>query len=498
MFDWKKILDGAKMIRNFRTSYRPRKNDPGGKVCRLWLENTVLKDAGLRAGDGIVVNFIKEYVHIRTAKPFEMATYKLHSKKGEPILDICNRDIHSILGVNVKIDVVVKDEELYVYKEETFNLVSMGKKPNYSSDGLSKLRVMSLFCGGGGMTSAFVNTQAFESVFAVDIDEPEKNPYDYEKQGKTPGYRAWAIETFRNNFPQTLLYWGDVRSVNPNYVPACDVALVSPPCVEYSGLGRKQNGVVEHFTFHIVRIILESGARAVFIENVPDYFKSDSYEKLKSMLADVFPEWHQQNINSYDLGSINMRKRGYAVAFKQSTDFEFPKIPKIPENRRKKVSDYISSIKNREWRSTTEGTMAYYLSPARNKKYEHTGFTMDNNPLFLLKPDSKKVSCFTKGYANVQPHQSYLKHPTDNTLWDKFTPEEVQNMLEYPSWFEFPEDMSNTRKYQILGNSVNCMAIEAIASNIISTLMKLDIRNLFKPKRKKKEKLEEQQLSFAF
>jgi hypothetical protein len=96
-----------------------------------------------------------------------------------------------VLGVNVKIDIVVKDRELFIYKEQTFEMVNMSKKPSYCSDPLQKFRIVSLFCGSGGMTGAFVNTQACKSVFAVDIDDPNHNSFDYEEENKEPNYMAW-------------------------------------------------------------------------------------------------------------------------------------------------------------------------------------------------------------------------------------------------------------------------------------------------------------------
>lgn len=471
MFKLKDILKNAIMIRNYRTSYSSKNTN----ITRLWLEKAVLRAGNFKPGMGLIVSAEDNVVHIRVADILERQTHKVHKKRGEPLLDVCNREVDSVLGVGVKIDVVVKDKEIFVYKEMSFEMLNGVKTYDFWNDEPRKFKVISLFAGGGAMTSAFVNTQACESVFAVDSDIPENNPNSFDTKGKEPGYMSWTIETFRRNFSKTLLYWGDIRSVNPAYVPEADIVLVSPPCVEYSGLGMKMKGLIEHFSFHIARIILESGANSIFFENVPTYFKSKTFQKLKEMLLPVFPEWYQETIDSYDLGAIETRKRGYAVAFREKTDFEFPEKPSIPISRRKKVKDFLENVPEEEW-SPIEGTVMETFLTTHKTKYAHTGFTADNNNI-LVGPDDNKVSCFVKGYMKRQTVCSYLKH-SKKKLWRLFSPKEVMKMMNYPEWFKFPEDISNTRKYEILGNSVNVRPIEAIASNIVSSLMTLKIKKL--------------------
>ncbi|MCK2000736.1 DNA (cytosine-5-)-methyltransferase [[Brevibacterium] frigoritolerans] len=471
MENLKEILMNALMIRNYRTSYSSKNS----KITRLWLEKAVLRAGSFEPGMGLIIKTHEDYVHIRTAHLLEMQTHKVHQKKGEPLLDVCNRDVDAVLGVGIKIDVVVKEKEIFVYKEMSFKMFGGFDQNEFWKEEQNKLRVVSLFSGGGAMTSGFVNTQACESVFAVDCDIPENNPGSFDEQGKVPGYMSWTVETFRNNFPNTLMYWGDVRSVHPSYIPKADIVIVSPPCVEYSGLGTKMKGLVEHFAFHIARIIVETGAFALFFENVPAYFKSKTFEKLKSMLLPAFPEWHLQVIDSYELGAIETRKRGYAVAFREQTDFEFPEIPNIPQSKRKKVKDFINDVIEEEW-SAIKGTVMETFLTTHKEKFAHTGFTTENNKMLVDVTDNK-VSCFVKGYMKRQSVCSYLKHP-DKELekWRLFKPEEVMKMMNYPDWFRFPEEMSNTRKYEVLGNSVNVRPVEAIASCMVSALMGYKIK----------------------
>ncbi|KQN96860.1 DNA cytosine methyltransferase [Paenibacillus sp. Leaf72] len=467
----KAILDGARMIRNYRTSFKPRKD---GRITRLWLEKPVLRTGSFEPGAGIIVSVLPNCVHIRMAKVLESASHIIHKKKGEPILDICNAEIDKVLGVGIKIDIIVKPGEIYIYKEMSFEMTLMGEKPQFCSDNLRKYRVISLFAGSGGMTAGFTATESCTSVFGVEIDTPENNPYSYEQKGKEPEYRAWAIETFLLNNPNTLMYWGDLRCVSNCYIPAADIVAISAPCVDYSNLGLRMEGLVEHFVQHIVRIVLASGARAIFIENVPNFYKSRTYTLLKSMLLSVFPCWFMENIDSYDYGTIDHRERGYAVAFQKRCSFEFPSKVKTAKSRRRKVKDYLDELVDRDWRDIENSTIGSFLG-SHNTRFAHTGFTSDKNKRLLVSVNDQEVSCITKGYGKIQSSQSYLIH-SNGQKWSKFTPNEIMKMLEYPEWFEVPDDVSDTRLYELLGNSVNVRVVEAIASCIVCGLMEIDIR----------------------
>lgn len=490
MKNLKIILENALMVRNYRTSYSSKNTD----ITRLWLEKAVLRAGGFEPGMGLILTAYEDYVHIRAAEVLEVQTHKVHKKKNEPLLDVCNRDVHAVLGVGVKIDVVVKEKEIYVYKEMSFEMFSGSNATNFWNEEIKRFKVVSLFGGGGALTAGFVNTQACESVFSVDTDIPEQNPYAYEKEGKEPSYMAWTTETFRKNFPDTLLYWGDIRSVHPVYIPKADIVVISPPCVEYSGLGTKMKGLVEHFAFHIVRIILQTGAFALFFENVPAYFKSKTFEKIKRMLEPVFPEWHLQTIDSYDLGAIETRNRGYAVAFRDHTNFEFPEMPQIPSSRRKKIKHFINQVPDEEWR-TIEGTVMQSFFTTHKEKFAHTGFTATNNKMLTDQSDNK-VSCFVKGYSKIQSVCTYLKHPKKD-LWRLFSPDEVMRMMHYPEWFQFPEGMSNTRQYEVLGNSVNVRSIESIASCVVTSLMEYKVKKHMEQQFQQQTELEKPRCLFC-
>ena len=89
-------------------------------------------------------------------------------------------------------------------------------------------------------------------------------------------------------------------------------------------MGVMDGGVTEGHGPHYARLVLASGASVVMIEQVPQYYKSTSYLRLKKLLQPFFPYVHEKVIDAYALGSVASRTRGYAVFFREETDFEWP------------------------------------------------------------------------------------------------------------------------------------------------------------------------------
>src|SRR4051794_37634560 len=85
----------------------------------------------------------------------------------------------------------------------------------------SRLTLMDLFAGCGGMTRGFVDSGVFEPVFAVEFD-------------------ADAAETYRRNFGDHVVA-APIESVGA--FPAVDVVIGGPPCQGFSPLNREGVGL---------------------------------------------------------------------------------------------------------------------------------------------------------------------------------------------------------------------------------------------------------------
>ena len=77
-----------------------------------------------------------------------------------------------------------------------------------------KLRVVDLFCGPGGMSLGF-RMAGFQTIHAIDNDPA-------------------AVETFQRNEPGAHVVLQDVRTFDPAALPAFEVLIGGPPCIEFS------------------------------------------------------------------------------------------------------------------------------------------------------------------------------------------------------------------------------------------------------------------------
>lgn len=212
------------------------------------------------------------------------------------------------------------------------------------------------------------------------------------------------------------------------------------------------------------KIIKSSKASTLFFENVPGFYKSQSWYDLKSLLEDDYPYWAQKELESWDFGSLALRKRVYAVAFdseERFLEFQFPKPPKL---RRKKLKDFLDrNDVQHEWKSVDKWMESFNSRSAwRDRSLDLT---------FLTK-DAEKAQCFAARYTSHCASNSYVLSD-DKTQWRFFSLDEIKRIMGIPEWFSFTENIQKIRKYELLGQSIDGRVIKAIANRIAYAFMKV-------------------------
>lgn len=384
----------VKMIRNVRTSTNKYGNP------RVFIESAVLEVGNFEVGESISYTYVKQALVIKKA---EDTQYKVSKRKRpswnkeRPLIDYSNGDLALLFRAKEKIDILVSDSVIVIRKEQSFDLCVIGQPRLTSTESMKKLTVASLPSGCGIATAALESTGFYESKIGADV-------WDL------------AVESYAHNFASSSIYWGDVKSLHPSYLPSVDVTWLSPPCVTFSSLGGQSNGVLEGLGPHFARLIMSNNSKCIIIEQVPSYFASRSFEHLKGLLAPLFPYWNVTTIDAYDFGSVSSRKRGYAVAFREETDFQFPTTPKLPEHKRLTVGQVLGKDwEEGDWRTIKGTTMEHLLS----KDGKNNNFTAEKNRTLVSFGD-KKISCITANYAKINVTSSYLKHPENPDLWRLF------------------------------------------------------------------------------
>lgn len=437
-----------KLIRNMRTS--EKNGNP-----RIFLESTVLEAGNFEVGESISYTYLKNALVIQKSDfmGYKVAKRKRPSwNKYRPLIDYTNSDLAILFNAREQIDILVSDSVIVIRKEQSFDLCVIGQPRLESSEPLKKLTLASFPSGAGIASAALEATGYFESKLGADI-------WDL------------AVDSYMYNFPKSSMYFGDVRHMNSGYIPSVDVCWLSPPCLEYSALGKMSGGVVEGLGAHFARAVLATGCKAIMIEQVPQYFKSRSFEHLKGLLTPLFPFWYVTTIDAFDMGSVAGRKRGYAVALAKESDFQFPSILKLPEHRRLTVGQVIGKDwEVGDWRTIEGSTMQHLLSKRGNNN-----FTAEKNRT-LVGLEDKRISCIIANYSKINVTSSHLQHPDNPKLWRLFRSDELAKFLDVPETFSFPEFVSENQRTRLIGQSVSGNVVKAIGIELAYSLMKQRVK----------------------
>jgi len=432
----------VKLVRNLMTGLHRGQT-------RIWIEPTALEAAGLQAGDHITQIVQGNAIVIRRSVVETDRSVSKRKRPGSsyerPLFESCSKEVSLVLLPRQRIDILVSDGMLVIQKERSFDLFLV-ETPQLQGSDLKKLRLYSGPCGAGLATAVAVDTGLYEPVGAVDL-WPE------------------AVDAYLHNFKDGCAYLGDLTRKHTDYIPQADVCWLSPSCVNFSSLGNMNQGITEGHGPHYARIVLATGAQAVMIEQVPAYFKSESYAQLKQLLRPFFPSIYETVIDAYDAGSVAGRVRGYAVFFRERIVFAWPRFPKLPEHRRKTVGQVIGKEwEEGEWRSIEGTVMQGLLSKSGPNNFS----SEKNNTLVDL--EQKRISAFVANYRKFQVTSSYLRHPS-KPIWRPFRSDEIAAMLNIPAFYEFPDWMSEGLIVKLLGQSIDGNVVKPIQISVAVALM---------------------------
>lgn len=159
--------------------------------------------------------------------------------------------------------------------------------------------MIDLFSGAGGMTLGFIKTQAFRSIFAVELDSA-------------------AAKTYSANLGAHVLN-GPIQEVD-GYPPA-DIMIGGPPCQGFSPLGRdrddKSRAELNSLWRHYVRAVKEVRPQVFVIENVPQFLASGQFQTfLRTVRRDERLKDYQLVygvLKAEEFGVPQRRRRGIVI-----------------------------------------------------------------------------------------------------------------------------------------------------------------------------------------
>jgi DNA (cytosine-5)-methyltransferase 1 len=157
---------------------------------------------------------------------------------------------------------------------------------------VSRLTLVDLFAGCGGMTRGFEDSGAFESIFAVEFDRD-------------------AAATYAANFGDHVAC-GPIEDVAA--FPAADVVIGGPPCQGFSPLNRAAVGFERRGLWQqYLRALEAAEPRAFVMENVPELLRSAEYAEFKRRAEALGFQVEGEILNAADFGVPQRRRRAIVI-----------------------------------------------------------------------------------------------------------------------------------------------------------------------------------------
>lgn len=325
--------------------------------------------------------------------------------------------------------------------------------------GNKKLKVVSLFCGCGGMDQGilggfeYLNKQysklPFEVVYAVDND-------------------SYATKLYNSNFSHECLLM-DVRDLTPSKVPDHDILLGGFPCQSFSisaqnppRLGFKDDR--GKLFFEMINVLKKKKPRFFVAENVKGLLSANKGKAFPMIVKEFEKAGYHVKYKLFNASEYEVpqkRERIFIIGFKNISDynnFSFPttKTTDINQVKLKNVIDPKAN-KNDKWffsERAVEGMLR-----VRHKMNKGRGQDL-NQPCNTISSHLAKVS------LNSTDPVLFI-----NGKYRRFTPREAASIQSFPKSYVL-DVVSECRQYKAIGNAVPPVLMWHIASNLISKCVK--------------------------
>ena len=307
----------------------------------------------------------------------------------------------------------------------------------------NKLKFIDLFAGVGGMRMAFERNDC-ECVFSSEWD-------------------VHAQKTYFANFGDVP--HGDITAIDEKEVPDHDILVGGFPCQPFSSVGKRQG--FEHPTqgtlfFDVVRILREKKPKAVLLENVVglvNHDKGNTFRQIKETLKEELGYHIESNIlDSADFGVPQHRRRIYIVGIRvangETLDYKWP----MPKKKKVGIGKFIES-------KETGYSISKHLQDAYMYKVD------DGRPQVVDKKSDFPVKTLVSTYHKIQRLTGTFVRDGETGL-RLLSHNECKAIMGFPEDFEFP--VSRTQMYRQMGNSVAVPVVEAIAKNIVETILSIE------------------------
>lgn len=300
------------------------------------------------------------------------------------------------------------------------------------------MKVVSLFSGAGGLDLGF-KMAGHEIIWANDL-------------------YGDAVETYKKNLGNHIVC-EDIRKVNEDEIPDCDIVIGGFPCQGFSVANTKRhiNDERNELYKQLIRIIKSKNPKFFLAENVKGITNLAKGEVFKMILAD-FTElgYHVKYkiLNAADYGVPQTRQRVFIVGVRSDVNWEYL----YPEPTHSQNGDLILP----KWVSVSEALASIPDPDKPNSILNHTysKYKLNINGYLghrLLDPDKPAPTVTArgdnKGGVVIHPHPNGQR---------RMSCRELATIQSFPMEFEFFG--TNSSIYRQIGNAVPPLLGYAVAS----------------------------------
>lgn len=305
------------------------------------------------------------------------------------------------------------------------------------------MKVLSLFCGCGGLDMGFANA-GYDIIWANDIDH-------------------YACLTYAANFGDHVIE-GDIFKIKLEDIPAFDMLIGGFPCQPFSMMGEERGfddarGTLFFRIAEIIKHKIEIGEKpkAIVLENVRTLITHDkgrTFATIKRILEeDLNYKVFYKILNSADFGIPQTRNRTYIVCFdNKQIEFTFPEAEELNLTLQNLLEDNVDDkyCLSEKILPTilSDGTGGYKAKSEINLKIAR--------PL-----------CATMAKMHRACQDNYV---TQNGRVRRLTPRECARLQGFKDSFVIP--VSDSQAYKQFGNAVTVNVAYAVANQIRTALEK--------------------------
>ena len=304
----------------------------------------------------------------------------------------------------------------------------------------TKYRVVSLFCGAGGLDLGFENA-GFSTIWANDIDKDA-----------CATHKKWSHAT---------VICDDIKNIDVATVPDCDVVVGGFPCQGFSLAGPRKIDDKRNSLYKFFVSMLEAKKPKIFVaENVKGILTLGNGQIIEAIISDFSSRGYKvvpTLVNAADYGVPQDRYRVILVGFRNDikNDWKFPEpldekvslrqaLEGLPEPKAEEICDAPYSSR--------------YMSRNRKRGWDEQSFTI---------PAMAKQVTLHPSSPNMLKEGPNLWH-FGNGKTRRLSWREAAAIQTFPRDLEFQGNLISI--YKQIGNAVPVKLAECVAKSLLPYL----------------------------